>query len=135
MLAAPLFWVALLAMDGRSPDVSWPLRSPVQFLMATLVYPVLEELAFRGFVQGALRRTRWGVRSVAGVSGANLATSVAFAALHFLRHPPLWAGLTFFPSLVFGYFRDRSGGVALPIVLHVFYNAGYFWLFGSAQVS
>ena len=131
MLAAPLFWVALLAMDGRSPDVSWPLRSPVQFLIVSLVYPVLEELAFRGFVQGALRRTSWGVRSVAGVSGANLATSVAFAALHFLRHPPLWAGLTFFPSLVFGYFRDRSGGVVLPIVLHVFYNLGYFWLFGS----
>jgi membrane protease YdiL (CAAX protease family) len=135
MLAAPLFWVALLAMDGRSPDVSWPLRSPLQFLMATLVYPVLEELAFRGFVQGALRRTSWGARAMAGVSGANVVTSVAFAALHFLRHPPLWAGLTFFPSLVFGYFRDRSGGVVLPIVLHIFYNTGYFWLFGSVQTS
>ena len=132
ILAAPLFWIALLATGNRSSDWSWPLRSPVQFLMLAAAYPVLEELAFRGLLQGLLLSPAWGRRSLAGITGANLATSAVFALCHFWRHPPLWAALTFFPSLVFGFFRDRHGSVMPPIVLHVVYNAGYFLLFGTA---
>ena len=135
LLAAPLFWGGLLLWGATSPDLGWPARAPGQFLLLCVVYPVLEELAFRGFLQGFFRQKAWGLRSAGGMSAANLLTSLVFAALHFLRHAPLWAGLTFFPSLVFGFFRDRSGSVVPPIVLHVFYNAGYFWLFGSAQGS
>ena len=36
------------------------------------------------------------------------------------------------PSLIFGYFRDRHGNIHAAVVLHVFYNAGYLWLFSSA---
>ena len=35
------------------------------------------------------------------------------------------------PSLVFGFFKDRSGALWAPMALHVFYNSGYFWLFGG----
>jgi len=35
----------------------------------------------------------------------------------------------FFPSLVFGYFKDRTGRLTAPILLHIFYNAGFLWLF------
>lgn len=132
ILAAPLFWIGLLASGNRSSDLSWPLRSPLQFLTLAAVYPVLEELAFRGLLQGLLRTPGWGRRSVAGISAANLATSAVFALCHLWRHPPLWAALTFFPSLVFGFFRDRHQSVMPPIVLHMTYNAGYFWLFGAA---
>ena len=31
------------------------------------------------------------------------------------------------PSLLFGYFKDRYRSLTIPIILHVFYNAGYFW--------
>ena len=34
-------------------------------------------------------------------------------------------------GLLFGLFKDRSGTLGAPIVLHVFYNSGYFWLFGQ----
>jgi membrane protease YdiL (CAAX protease family) len=37
----------------------------------------------------------------------------------------------FFPSLVFGLFKDRTQRLLAPILLHVFYNAGYFWLFAA----
>ena len=141
MVAAPLFWLVLLATGNQSPDLAWPLRSPAQFLLLCVAYPVLEELAFRGFLQGLLRQTAWGARAIGRgssgatniISGANVVTSLVFALCHLWRHAPLWAGLTFFPSLIFGFFRDRTGSVIPPIILHVFYNAGYFWLFGSAQ--
>ena len=59
---------------------------------------------------------------------ANVLTSIAFAAVHLYAHPPLWALAVFFPSLVFGYFRDRSGRLEGPILLHIGYNASYFML-------
>ena len=133
LLAAPLFWGGLLLWAGTSPDLGWPARAPGQFLMLALALPVLEELAFRGFLQGALHKSAWGARARLGISAANLVTSLVFAAAHLLRHPPLWAGLTFFPSLVFGFFRDRYGRVLPSILLHIFYNAGYFWLFGTGR--
>ena len=30
--------------------------------------------------------------------------------------------------LVFGFFKDRYGRLATPIVLHIFYNAGFLLL-------
>ena len=63
--------------------------------------------------------------------GFGVLTSLLFTALHFINHAPLWAAAVFFPSLVFGFFKDRTGKLAAPIILHVFYNSGYFWLFGQ----
>jgi membrane protease YdiL (CAAX protease family) len=46
--------------------------------------------------------------------------------MHFINHPPFWALAVFFPSLVFGYFRDRCDSVVPAITLHILYNFGYF---------
>lgn len=134
LLAAPLFWGFLALTGTLSSDLAWPLSAPGKFLFLVLVIPTLEELAFRGFVQGALRETAWGRTTRSGISAANIASSVVFAFAHLVRHSFSWAALTFFPSLVFGFFRDRYGRLLPSIVLHAFYNAGYIWLFGSAMV-
>jgi membrane protease YdiL (CAAX protease family) len=126
--AALVYWLILWRMTSVDPDPTWPLRAPLRFLYPALLYPVVEELVFRGFVQEQLHR-RCKPWALGPLSHANLLTSVLFTALHFFNHPPLWAAAVFFPSLVFGLFKDRTGGVAAPIVLHVFYNSGYFWLF------
>jgi uncharacterized protein len=131
LIVAPLFWSALLLWKDASPDFAWPAQAPGDFLMLTLVFPVLEELAFRGFVQGALHNTNWGRKNQLGLSVANLLTSVAFALAHLARHSLMWSTLAFFPSLIFGFFRDRYDRVTPSIALHVFYNAGYFWFFGG----
>jgi membrane protease YdiL (CAAX protease family) len=134
-LAAPLFWTGLLLWEGTAPDLAWPAHAPGNFLKLALVFPVVEELAFRGFLQGALYKTAWGKRIRLGLSEANMLTSLIFALAHLFSHSPLWAGLTIAPSLVFGFFRDRYDGVMSPIILHIFYNTGYFWLFGSPTPS
>jgi membrane protease YdiL (CAAX protease family) len=128
--AALLYWLGLYSVTQVTPQPGWPLREPLRFLYPALLYPVVEELVFRGLVQDLAHRhiRPW---RLGPLSHANLLTSLLFTALHFINHAPLWAAAVFFPSLVFGFFKDRTGKLAAPIVLHVFYNSGYFWLFGQ----
>jgi len=122
LLAGAVVALGLYLLFGPPPRVPPPL---VVWLMVVLVWPLVEELVFRGLLQGELLRTRWGPRAVAGVTAANLVTTLVFVGFHFIHHPPLWAALVIFPSLVFGYFRDRHGSVYPALVLHVLYNFGY----------
>ncbi len=128
--AALLYWLLLYLATQVRPDPGWPLREPLRFLYPALLYPVVEELVFRGLVQDLAHRhvKPW---HLGPLSHANLLTSLLFTALHFINHPALWAAAVFFPSLVFGFFKDRTRRLAAPILLHVFYNSGYFWLFGQ----
>lgn len=130
LAAAVPLWVAWLRLTDHQPDWSWPLREPARFSALALVYPVAEEMVFRGVLQGWLLGRPVGQRRLAGISGANWLTSLIFTGLHFFAHPPLAAASVMVPSLVFGHFRDRHASLASPIALHVFYNGGYFWLFG-----
>ncbi len=130
LLAAPLFWM-LLASGGVplvGPD--WISVQPGVFIMLALVYPVLEEIVFRGLIQDGLAKRLQPWR-FSLFSKANLLTSVAFTALHFVQHPPMWAAGVFLPSLLYGHFRERHLGLFSPILLHAFYNGGYFALFGA----
>ena len=134
LLAGPVCWLALFFILQPVIQWDWPLREPWQFLTPVVFYPVVEEIVFRGFVQ-ELVHDRISSRSFGPLSVANLLTSILFTALHFFYHAPTWAALVFLPSLVFGFFKDRTGGLAVPILLHVFYNAGFLWLFTSPVSS
>lgn len=131
ILAAVGFWILLGLFKPVTPDSLWPLHQPLMFLQVVLLYPVLEEYVFRGLLQGYLREKNWGGRAWFGITLANALTSLVFTALHFFYHPPLAAAAVLLPSLIFGYFRDRHSGLAAPIMLHAYYNLGYFWLFAS----
>ncbi len=129
VVAACAFWAVLYFATRAHFHLSWPLDAPATFLYPAVVYPTVEELLFRGIIQDFLRGRMQG--GLGAITYANLLTSVLFSGLHFFSHPPLWAAAVFVPSLVFGYFKDRSGRLGAPIALHVFYNSGYFWLFGA----
>lgn len=131
VLAAPIFWVVFWWWTAPSVDLEWPLRRMLPFLLSALVYPVLEEIVFRGGLQTVLLRQSYLAGRWFGLSRANVVTSILFAAFHLFAHTPQWAAAVVVPSLIFGYFRDRHDSVTGPIALHVFYNAGYFWLFGA----
>lgn len=130
LLAAPLFvaffWWVAPPVDFRP---GWTLRSLGRLLLLAMVYPVLEETVFRGLIQGSLYRYPFGARTNRGVSVANVLTSVLFAAAHLFYSAPLWAMLIFFPSLVFGYFRDRYQSIVPAMVLHIVYNGCFFWVY------
>ncbi len=119
----PLVWVALYLWLGTSSAAF----DPKLLIIVCLVYPVLEELSFRGFIQSWLLDFPMFAKNIVGkLSAANIVTSIVFAAAHLFGQPPLWAASVFFPSLVFGYFRDRTQRVLPGILLHCWYNAGFF---------
>ncbi|HRP34379.1 MAG TPA: JDVT-CTERM system glutamic-type intramembrane protease [Gammaproteobacteria bacterium] len=129
LAAGPAAW-ALLALWLPLAEPGWPAVQPGRFLVLAVLYPVLEELVFRGWLQGALLNRGWGRRIAGPVSAANLAAALGFATAHLLRTSPAWAAAVILPGLVFGGFRERHG-VGAAIALHMFYNAGFFWLFGA----
>jgi membrane protease YdiL (CAAX protease family) len=131
ILAAPIAWGVLIWWQPPAWQPSWPLSDPGRFLMLVAVYPVLEEIVFRGALQGWLRKFVWGKNGIGPITAANMVTTIVFTALHGLMHPPLMAALVLAPSLIFGYFRDRDSRLTIPIALHCFYNTGYFWLYGA----
>jgi hypothetical protein len=130
---APLYWLGLAQTRSLSPDLAWPLAQPVPFLLVAVVYPIFEEAVFRGLIQGVLVRRPWGAKVVGGLSMANLLAALLFAAGHLWQHTA-WHALAVLPmGLLFGHFRDRYGGIARPVLLHIAYNTGNAWLFGGAS--
>lgn len=127
--AGGLFWFLLALLRPLTPMAPRQLFS-MPFLFLVVWQPLFEEILFRGFLQGTWSESPWGKRLFFGISGANLLVSVLFTLAHFWTHPPLWAASVFFPSLLFGYFRDRSGSLYPSLFLHMFYNGGYFFLTG-----
>lgn len=121
-----LFWIAWWL---TFPTRSQPL--PASFwLNQVFLIPLIEELIFRGWLQGRLLRSQKMRRRCCGISFANLATALLFTLAHFFTHPPLWALAVVIPALAFGYFRERHGSLYPAILLHVYYNGGYFATIG-----
>ena len=119
----------LLAWAGHArADGGWLLRDWRAFGLLVLFYPVVEEIAFRGWIQGYLMHGVLADRHWRVLSLPNLITTLLFAAMHLVYHTPYWALLVIAPSLVYGYFRERSGSVMPSIALHAFYNFVYFSL-------
>jgi len=125
LLAGPVCWLLLIGIG--LPVVGPP--ALLFWLKLSVLMPVLEEIVFRGGIQSALVCWPPLARRWYGISLANLITSVLFAAMHLFAQPPLWAALVFFPSLVFGWARDRYNAVVPSVLLHSVYNAGFVWLF------
>lgn len=103
------------------------------WLSFIVLYPLLEEWCFRGVLQGTLLEYPVLRRTVVGLSLANGLVSLAFVGLHTLTQPPLWAMAVLFPSLVLGHMRERHGRLAVPMVLHVVFNATFMVAFATAR--
>lgn len=104
------------------------LRLPDRFLLVALlqllVVALPEELFYRGWMQTSWARGAPG-RGVT-VLGARLGagflwTQLLFAAGHLVVLQP-WRLATFFPGLLFGWLRERTGSVAAPVVAHAAAN-------------
>ena len=126
LAAGPAVWLGLLALGLPRASSPAPLAT---LLHGALLVPALEEIVFRGAVQGALLGVPALARRHAGLSGANVLTSLAFAAAHLWSQPPLWAAAVLAPSLVFGHLRERHGTLLAPTLVHGIYNAGFIALF------
>ena len=128
LLSAFPVWFVLLSSDYQIQGLNEEGRLLRSLIFVGLLYPVVEELCFRGFIQTSLHKIPVLTISLFGLGYANILTSILFAALHAIYQPFFMAILIFVPSLVFGYFRDRYNSVVPAIMLHIFYNAGLFMI-------
>jgi uncharacterized protein len=90
--------------------------------LAVIGAPLVEELFFRGLLQGAFTRR-------VGAVPALFVTAFIFSFAHVLSEG-LLAPLALFPmALVLGYLRYRTGRLAAGMVAHALFNASLFALF------
>jgi membrane protease YdiL (CAAX protease family) len=90
-----------------------------------LLYPLVEEVLFRGVIQGELLGRAFWRRRHRGLSRANLVTSLLFVVMHMIHQPAGRALAVMIPSLVMGHFRERYDSLAPPVILHVLFNLAY----------
>lgn len=96
--------------------------------MLCVSFAVLEEVLFRGGIQGwLLTRARFR-KNVLRLSRANWLTSLIFAAAHVWQHPLALVPGYLAVSLMLGYFRERYNGILVPVVLHAWYNLALLFL-------
>ncbi len=72
-----------------------------------------EEVFFRGYLYDAFEEKGWEPIT---------ASSLLFAAGHLVIHASAYRALTFFPALLFGWGRKRSGNIYVPVLLHLLFN-------------
>lgn len=125
------FYIALLMGPITLGFIWWlypvafnPMTVTAFSLFLMIVWqPLIEELFFRGVLQGQLIQKKWFAHQYWGLSRANVLVSLLFVLAHIFAHSMLWALAVFLPSLVFGWFRDRYQCIYPALVLHSFYNA------------
>lgn len=88
---------------------------------------ILEEVLFRGFLQGWLLGRVSFKPKLFNLSRANWLSSLAFALAHVWAHALLWVPGYFAVGLVLGYFRERYRGILVPVLLHCYYNLGLLY--------
>ncbi|MGC4115871.1 MAG: MXAN_2755 family glutamic-type intramembrane protease [Myxococcales bacterium] len=109
-------------------DSSFHFRLPDRFLAHVvdqfLVVALPEELFYRGYMQQRLRaawpeggRTLWGVK----LGRAFWVTQILFALGH-LAEPHPWRLAVFFPALVFGWLREKTGTILPGTLFHALSN-------------
>lgn len=124
LVALPIWWtLGLLFGPYLRLPIGWP-----AWVSLVLVQPLLEELVFRGLLQGLALAclVRHGKYLQMGpLTLANVLVTAAFVALHLRAQPVAWALAVAAPSLVLGHLRERFGSVWPAVLLHMYYNAGF----------
>jgi membrane protease YdiL (CAAX protease family) len=134
-LTAPVAFAAVLAVNVayrqwlieflRAQWLKELLAEPEWSMLTALLFAVqpalIEEWFFRHLALGA-------VRTVTGVHAAVWVSAVMFAMAHVYN--PLGLPWLLVGGIVFGYWRVMSGGLAVPILLHLSLNATILWFQG-----
>ena len=121
--AATLLW-RWLSGSGSGFSIAIPGLEEALWQLALVAIP--EELFFRGYLQGRLRS--WArARGLEGPAAPVILAASLFALAHVLVEPRWWRAAVFFPGLVMGWLRERSGGLAAP--------AGFHWLANLAWAA
>lgn len=122
-LWAKMIWGARIFQVAPLP--SWNL-----VLTQLVVIALPEETFFRGYMQTRFQqifKPRWTIFG-ARLGWGWILTCVTFALAHSLIQYQWWHFAIFFPSLVFGYLREKTDGLVAPILFHATSNLFMEWI-------
>jgi membrane protease YdiL (CAAX protease family) len=88
---------------------------PLLWIAVVIVAPLWEEIVFRGFGFPGFRSSRL------GLAGAIVVPALFWVSLH-VQYDAYDLSFVFLLGLLFGYARERTGSVTVPIVLHLLNN-------------
>ncbi|MDC0238732.1 JDVT-CTERM system glutamic-type intramembrane protease [Gammaproteobacteria bacterium] len=95
-----------------------------------LIFPVLEEIVFRGLIQDYiyLKLSTWNI--YLGITPANWLTTLLFCVTHLVTRSFIVALLVIVPSLLLGALRDKGFSIKVLAAIHVYWNGGGYLLVG-----
>ena len=113
------------------PKDIWLAQAPGFFLHQLLLVALPEEMFFRGYLLGELKKIWPTQNRVFGVpfGKAALITSVIFAFSHSLVTFQWWHFSIFFPALVFTWLREKTGRIWACSLFHAASNLASWTLF------
>jgi uncharacterized protein len=122
----PLFWLGYRFWWKPVHAWTWvpPLSWSDELLGQLLVIALPEEAFYRGYLQTAFDDSWGGKVRIAGakIGWGILVSAALFGLGHFLTEPRPDRLAVFFPALLFGWLRARTGGVGAGIALHAMSN-------------
>ena len=126
-----IYWITLKNQVFMTPGTEEVLKAVLKGLTAVAVAAIPEEFFFRGYLQEhvfkGLER-----KFIKVVTLKNLITSILFGVVHAVAFLDITRAATFFPSLLFGLFCEKSEGkIFYSILFHVISNilAFVLWTF------
>jgi membrane protease YdiL (CAAX protease family) len=120
LIAVPWFWLHMGWPLSPQPHLQWFVEAaegPQLAVMLAIVCglgPIVEEVVFRGYLQRGLEQ--W-----LGPSASLWIVSLFFGLVHVGSGWHLFLPLALM-GLLFGFLRNRSNGLAAPIVVHMLHN-------------
>jgi hypothetical protein len=98
-------------------------------LFQLLLVAIPEEFFFRGYFQSTIDRVFTSRKRLLGVDvgWGFLITAVVFAIAHTIVAYQWWHFSIFFPALLFGYLRLKTGSITAPILFHTASNVLMDW--------
>ena len=130
MIGAPVVWSGIVWIFGFGLDFGSFARSSFWTAAILLIFPVLEEIVFRGLIQDYLSNKTTDWDSFLGITWANWLTTLLFCVTHLVTRSLLVASLVIVPSLLLGALRDRGFSIKALAAIHVYWNGGVYLLIG-----
>jgi len=122
------FWQVIVMGKHAFKAAPFPQFFNIAFYQLLLV-SIPEEFYFRGYFQSTIDRVFRGHKRFLGVDlGAGwLITAAVFAIAHTIVAYQWWHFSIFFPALLFGYLRLKTGSITAPILFHATANVLMDW--------
>ena len=130
MIGAPVVWSGIVWIFGFGLDFDSFARASFRTVAILLIFPVLEEIVFRGLIQDYLSNKTIGWDSFLGITWANWLTTLLFCVTHLVTRSMLVASLVIVPSLLLGALRDRGFSIKALAAIHLYWNGGVYLLIG-----